>query len=295
MKLDSIICVLGWEQRFPLGMEILLQKHEINTIILISFIDYKSMKGIDENKAIIENLCVKNDIKILPIELDYSDSIGNWKKLDTFFVDNNLRGEVLINTTTFPRETIWTLMFFLKKKLNHIHFAYFKPLEYDENWLTRNHKNPRLLFKHSGVFNLNKQLVLFIITGFDENRLEAMIEFYEPNKVVLLCQDGKQFNNLERNKGLNENNSIKLEKIIFNSYNIIEATETLNNLTKKYKDFNIIISSQGPKTSALSTYKSYLMSDNRIALAYVPAKDFSHKYSIGIDKEYIEGKLEFND
>ena len=73
MKLDSIICVLGWEQRFPLGMEILLQKHEVKTIILISFIDYKSMKGIKENKAIIEKIqaeMVESETEIEKIKKD---------------------------------------------------------------------------------------------------------------------------------------------------------------------------------------------------------------------------------
>lgn len=295
MEIDSIICVLGWEERFLLSLELVLEKHTVKRLILISFIDYKSMIGVDVSESRIRELVEKYNIALTLVEMNYSDSIENWKILDDFFEENDLGSEVMINTTTFPRETIWMLLFFLKKKLSYVHYVYFKPKAYDKEWLTKNHKNPRLLFKHSGIFDLNQQLVLFIITGFDSNRLDTTVDFYEPSKVILFCQEGPQFDNLERNIGLSDEKIAISEKVIFDSYNVNEATRILNDQITKYHDCNIIISSQGPKTSALSTYKSYLFADKRIALAYVPAKDFSSNYSTGIDPIVIEGKIEFND
>lgn len=293
MKIDTLITVLGWEDRFNLGIDIILEKHEIKHLILISFADYDSMTGMKDSKAYIHKLATENNIEIQEVELKYSDSIQNWRLLNTHFENKKFDGEVLINITTFPRETIWTLLFFLKNKLNHINYIYFKPNKYDKTWLTKNHKTPRLLFKHSGVFELDQELILFVITGYDLSRLNSLIDYYEPRKIIVFCQKGKQFDNMTRNNGVIRCNTVEFEKIEFDSYNINEASKILNENIQKHKDSNIIIASQGPKLSALSTYKNYLLSESRIALAYVPARDFNNEYSTGIDPNYISGQLEF--
>lgn len=294
MKIDTLISVLGWEERFLLGMEQIIQDNEVKNIFLISFTDYCSMEGLNENKDALIGLAKQNGITVQNIELNYSDSISNWKSLDNAFGTTDLGKEIMLNITTFPRETIWTFLFFLKKVVTQVRYIYFKPKAYDKVWLTKNHKNPRLLFKHSGVFDLNKPLALFIISGYDYNRLDMITEFYEPEKVVVFCQKGKQFDNLKRNNGLNRNESLLLEKVSFDSYDIDESIEVFQKVINEYSDYNIIISSLGPKTSALSVYKNFLLSDNKIGLAYVPAKDFSPTYSIGIDTTPIEGIFHFS-
>src|SRR5690606_27504202 len=104
----------------------------------------------------------------------------------------------------FPRETIWTILYFLKMKTKSTKYIYHKPKSYDntESGLTKNHKNPRLLFKHSGIFDINKKLVIFIITGFDHNRMNLLIDHFEPDKVVYFSQIGEQYENMQRNCGI---------------------------------------------------------------------------------------------
>jgi hypothetical protein len=293
MENKTLITVLGWEDRFISGTEIILDENNIQKIVLISFTDYADM-NIKNKSAFLKKVNDLN-IEVEEIQLNYSDSINNWKVFDVFFEKQILSSDILLNITTMPRETIWALLFFLKKIHSSINYIYFKPEKYCNNWLTKNHKNPRLLFKHSGIFDLNKNLVLFIITGFDDSRLSSLIEYYEPSKVVLLNQVGNQFDNEERNNGSNKNIFLNLnhEKIEFDSYDVINASDILSEKIKEYEDCNIIISSQGPKLSSLSTYKNYLLNDN-IALAYVSARDFNDKYSVGIDKNYISGSFTFN-
>jgi hypothetical protein len=293
MKIDTVICVLGWEDRFLGGMEIIFQKNDVKNLILISFEDYASMGEAEQHREILKKSAEEKNVRVIPIQLVYSDSIGNWKILDNFFMENSLGEEVLVNITTFPRETIWTLLFFLKKVVSHVNYIYFKPIDYNKSWLTKNHKHPRLLFKHSGVFDLNKKLVLFIITGFDNNRLETIVEFYEPEEVVMFFQEGNQFDNQLRNIGIINGKNIKVEKVSLNNYDIDGSTEIIQKYVEKYASFNIIVSSQGPKTSALSTYKNYLLSEQNIGLAYVPAKDFNISYSKGTDPNAVEGVLFF--
>ena len=75
------------------------------------------------------------------------------------------------------------------------------------------------------------------------------------------------------------------------TYDIKSSNEKLNEYVKKNDEFNIIIASRGPKTSSMSSYRTYLDSSNKIGLAYVPARDFNGKYSIGIDEDYINGAV----
>lgn len=290
MENKTLITVLGWEDRFISGTDIILKENNIQNVLLISFTDYAFM-NVESKSTFIKKMKELN-IEVDEIELNYSDSINNWRVFDAFFDKYVTSNSILLNITTIPRETIWALLFFLKKDHNNISYIYFKPKRYCKDWLTKNHKNPRLLFKHSGVFDLNKNLVLFIITGFDDGRLSSLIEYYEPSKVVVFNQVGNQFNNEQRNIGLNINNFLDYEKIEFDSYDVINASHILKEKIKEYKNCNLIISSQGPKLSSLSTYKNYLLSDN-IALAYVPARDFNKKYSFGIDENYISGSFYF--
>lgn len=290
MKEHNLITVLGWEERFFKGVEIILEKYKIQNITLILFEDYCSMDNMNDNLNKIKLIADSKKISVNEVILEYNNSVSNWKILNNFFSENNIIN-ALLNLTTIPRETIWTLLFYLRKNCDSVDYIYFKPKTYNKGWLTKNHKEPRLLFKHSGVFELEKKLVLFVISGFDESRLKQLIEYYEPYKLILFSQSGEQFDNLIRNKSIPEFFDSQIETVVMDTYDIKSSNEKLNEFVKKNDEFNIIIASQGPKTSSISTYRTYLDSSNRIGLAYVPARDFNGKYSIGIDEDYIKGTV----
>lgn len=297
MKKDfTLFTVLGWEERFLLGTYNILDNYKVDNVNLICFTDYLHMNNMKENLKTIKELLIEKSIELNIIELEYGDSIGNWKKLDAFFNSAKFQ-KVIINITTFPRETIWTFLFFLRMSVSSITYIYYKPESYDnsEGGLTKNHKSPRLLFKHSGVFDIDKKLAVFIITGFDHIRTDLLIEHYEPTKVVYLSQKGEQFENMKRNCGIcpkTAYENITIENVEIDSYDIDESCKTLNKLIESHSDYNIIITSQGPKTSAISTYLSYLK-NSKIALAYVPAREFSGEYSFGFDNKSVVGEVKF--
>ena len=290
MEEHNLITVLGWEDRFIKGIEIVFKEYNIKNIILILFEDYRTMDNINDNLIMLKSLAKSNKIQLNEIVLEYNDSINNWKILDKFFKENVIQN-ALLNLTTIPRETIWTLLFYLRNNSTLVDYVYFKPKTYSKGWLTKNHKEPRLLFKHSGIFELEKKLVLFVITSFDESRLKQLIEYYEPYKLIVFSQSGEQFNNLKRNKSNSEYFEREIEIVEMDTYNIELSTKTLNYYINENNDHNIIIASQGPKTSSISTYRSYLASSKRIGLAYVPARVFNGKYSSGVDDNYIKGTI----
>ncbi|WP_298527537.1 hypothetical protein [uncultured Christiangramia sp.] len=294
MNKRHLVTVLGWEDRFIEGFKIILKEYQLNEITLIRFVDYLSMGTMEENEVLFSSLSESHNIKINFLDLEYNDSVANWKNLNDFFLKNYLE-KILLNITTIPRETIWALLFHFKKKNKSIEYIYFKPEAYHKGWLTKNHKEPRLLFKHSGVFDLEKKLVLIVITGFDESRLRQLIDYYEPDKLIILSQEGDQFSNSNRNRSmLLKNDDIEISEIEIDSYCISDASKLLAIEIEKNRDFNIILASQGPKTSALSTYNIYLKYKDKLGLAYVPARDFHSHYSKGINRELIKGTFYFN-
>ncbi|MCA0364243.1 MAG: hypothetical protein LCH67_09365 [Bacteroidetes bacterium] len=292
----TLFTVLGWEERFLLGTNYIIEKYKIKIVYLIRFIDYLHMDNMAENYESFKKILSDSGIELIHLDLEYRNSINNWKILDSFFLNNDFQN-VTLNITTFPREAIWTMLFYLRKKKSLINYVYFKPTSYDnsEGGLTKNHKSPRLLFKHSGIFDINKKLALFIITGFDQGRTDLFIEYYEPSKVVYFSQKGEQFENMKRNSGISPKiafENIEIENFEIDSYDVTKLSDILNDLVYKHKDYNVIISCQGPKISAISTYITYLK-NNTIALAYVPAREFSGKYSFGCNMEAVFGQLKF--
>jgi hypothetical protein len=291
--MKTLITVLGWEERFLEGMKITFEKYSLNQLILITFKDYVTMEGMEGHLDIVNEWAKEKNIDLRHIELQYSDSINNWRNLDHYFTINNDFGEVILNITTIPRETIWTLLFFLRKTSDHINYIYFKPIDYTKEWLTRNHKDPRLLFKHSGIFELQKPLVLFVVTGFDAPRLDQLVEYYEPNKVVVFCQKGEQFKNLERNNTISESNQTLVQKVEIDSYSVDEASSIIKEQIGSNLDHNIILAAQGPKLSSLSAYRCYLDYPDQVALAYVPAREFHTQYSVGVNEEFVSDDFVF--
>lgn len=292
----TLFSVLGWEERFVLGTYQILENYKISNVYLVCFADYSQMKNMKENKQKIIDILITKGIELTILELNYDNSISNWHKLDDFFKTSIFKN-VLLNITTFPRETIWMFLYFLRLHEVGVRYIYYKPLSYDnsEGGLTKNHKSPRLLFKHSGVFDINKKLVIFLITGFDTQRMDLIIEHYEPDKVVYLSQEGEQFENMKRNSGIFPKTAYKNiieENLAINCYEINQLHEELKKLTDSHKEYNIIISSQGPKTSAISTYLVYL-DNNNLALSYVPAREFSGDYSSGFNNLPIAGEIEY--
>jgi len=289
----NLVTVLGWEERFMLGLKHILNNFTLEKITLIRFEDYLSMSNMNHNYESIIELSKKYNFDIVEINLQYNDSIKSWNILEDYFSEVN--NNYLFNITTIPRETIWTLFFFLKRKLQSLNYIYFRPKKYCNEWLTKNHKFPRLLFKHSGLFDLNKKLALFVIAGFDNARLEQLIDFYEPSKIVIFYQNGNYFKNIDRDeKFYSFIKRFDHEIVKINTYDVQETTNKIFDQFLTYKnEYNIIIDSQGPKISAMSVYDVYLKSEEKIGLAYVAAKDFNSKYSEGIDLEFIFGEFKF--
>ncbi len=288
--IDNIIAVLGWEERFIEGLQKNLNEFNSFTLYLIIFDEYESYSS--KNLSRIQAICDEKKVKIEKLKLSYKNPAYSWRKLESLVANKLMSTEnVILDISTMPRETIWGLLFFLQKNSKQTHYIYHKPLNYGE-WLCKEPDRPRLLYKHSGIAEFGRHTALMILTGYDYDRTNQLVRFYEPALTVLGLQKGSQFDNQKRNIEKQHREQCKGTEV--NTFEIDFYSGDLGfsvlneEITKLKSDYNVIVASLGPKISSISIYRIFLKHPE-IALTYVPTKEYNKSYSVGIADEAIYG------
>lgn len=182
MSKKVLIAILGWEDRFARGGEYNYDTFKFDECILFYYSDY-----LEQTKASLEyvsEFCKLRGVSLSTPDLQSENALKNWKSIEQVMgILSEREIEILLDISTTPRETLWTVLFFLKNAFSKMSFIYHKPMSYSEEWLSREPENPRLLFKHSGLITFEKSTLLFIVTGFDAERIKQLVNFYEPKKL----------------------------------------------------------------------------------------------------------------
>lgn len=284
----TVITNSSWEERHPLGIERIIRKISPSKILSFYLESFSAMTF--KNRQHVANNCKKGGIEYEEISL--INRAQYWKKIQSSLNDECQKtDQIYIDISTMPREIIWIIFSFLGNKINAINYVYNEPLEYNDDWLCRNHSKPRLVFKLSGIYDLTKPTSLISLSGYDIERVKHIIQFFEPQFIKIGIQIGNQFQNKQRNYDLHKNmsmNSLDIETFEMDAYGndhggrVIE--EKIQELVTKS---NIIICSLGPKLSAISLFRLH-QKYPQIALSYIPSKEYNPSYSIGI-KGFHEG------
>ena len=282
-----LIIYPSWEDRSSKGFLVDMQ-YTFSKVLLIRNENSHS-ESFKEQLSLIENICKEKKITINYVDI-CKDSIANWQKLDTAvssFIDTS--DDITLDITTMSRNIVWSMLYFLRNKVETIHIVYHKPQTYAKDWISREPDQPRLLLKHSGIYDLGKETALIIITGFDEERTKYILNKYEPKKVYLLVQTGAQFDNSKRNnaeshKEICRKYGLREEDIVLMSidaYSNDLGYSAIDAAINAELDSNIILASFGPKPSAVAAYRCY-MQHPEIALCYLPCNEYNPTYCQGI-------------
>lgn len=289
---DMLITVASWEDRFTLGFERIIKQFCPKVILMYFFKEYAEISH--QNRIFIEEHCKHNNIEIIIVELSFEDSVTSWRILfDTIINGDFINKNIIVDISTMPREIIWTIFDLLEEKGANISYLYNKPKGYNDEWLSRDPGRPRLVFKLAGEARLGKPTLLLILTGFDPDRTDQLIHFFEPRKCFIGLQIGESFSNQKKNIEKHEARFGKnplIELFDIDAYSIDHGLVTIDNILKPYLiNYNILMSSLGPKLSAVALYKIHKMYP-QTALVYAPSGQFNRNYSHGIGG-FIHGKL----
>lgn len=290
MSNNILLICPSWEYRSFWGFKQDNKDLEINKVVAIKKKFPVNETEISDCINKIKKACLSN--VLVYEELLWGESpLENAKSLESLLDQFDVNDVLYLDITTMPRDIIWTLLFFLNHRPNPVIIRYYKPESYCATWLSREPYSPRLLLKHSGIIELGKPLCVVIITGFDVERTRQIVSKFEPQKVVLCIQKGQQFDNDNRN-GVNQHELIcrnvgvsDVSSVEIDSYGNDFGKETIDNVISSLSDYNIILSSFGPKPSAIGAYMAY-QKHQEVALCYVPCKEYNKEYCKGIGNLY---------
>lgn len=283
IEYDYLITCAGWEDRFLLGLENSFNNNKFKKIIILNVKELA-----EKNKPNLEKLRkTVNKERIHEVELSLIDDAKTWRKLEQVFDSLEIKSsDIYLDITTMPRFLIWFVMHFSTYLRNKTEIVYYRPKSYECcDWLTSDAEQPRLVFKHSGLFLPDQPTVLIIQTGFDIERVNQLIYSYEPEKVFLGAQVGSQYDNARNNlnKHKEQLRYQEIEYFEIDAYSPDYGFSAIESIVKEYQgSFNIILASFGPKPTAAAMFKIN-KSYPKTGLSYVLVNNYNDSYSHGID------------
>ncbi len=290
-KYDALISCVSWEDRFILGIENTLKSYDIDNCHLLLVEEFLNRTELNKDKA---DTLIEQKRQQDWLSVSIKDDLFTWKAIENYVSDNQIEGKrVLVDLSTMPRCLIWVLFHFLIQKNNSVDYIYYSPGTYSKGeWLSSDPESPRLVFKHSGIAYPDQKTVLLIQTGYDLERVSQLISQFEPVKILLAVQSGKQLENLERNLN-HRREQLHCPEEMTHCFEIDAFSEDhgyreIENQLEEYKEnYNVIMCSLGPKSGAVALFK---LNTNHpeYGLVYTPANAYNATYSSGINYDNIQ-------
>lgn len=279
MTYNTYITFASWEDRFIETFSRDINNNEFNKILILN---YENGHNLDYKQVHMDKIEQLNSKKVSVdfIQMEINNDVSNWKLLNDKF-KNNIEESVLLNISTMPRNIIYYTLHFLDCYNHNYNTIYYNALAHDPK-LTQSPLTPNLILQHSGIFYSHKKTLLVASIGYDEKRIYQVYNHFEPKKLIILsenihktCIDKDvdfQFTDIE------EKDVIKINS--FEKDNIFSTLEQV--VTPLQEKYNVVLCSLGPKISSLELYK-YNKKYPETSLCYVALKEYSHKYSTGVD------------
>ena len=291
MKSNSLITFASWEDRFRIGFDRNLEKVCARKALVYYFRSYKERTR--DNRDDIEKKCKAKKIEYISAELDIGNPAKNWQtaidSIDGIVADCN---DIWIDISTMPREIIWYVLWMLEHSNVKAQYVYHSPEKYGDDWLSREPRSPRLVYKMSGIASPSAKTALIVTVGYDLQRVKRLLNWFEPSTSMIGVQSGSQFP---------QSDQIMAEyEILESEYNceIFELDAFAGDfgmkiIRKKLDSFdssyNVIMGSLGPKLTAVTLFKLQ-RERNEVGLVYAPSNQFNPDYSSGIGKCF-EGRI----
>lgn len=291
-KLDALITMASWEDRFRLGAVAHIDERRPLRVIMFHFGEpYASWTA--DNRAAVRRQCEQADVTLDEVRLAVDEPAVNWTKVAES-VQRGIQSQsaVEVDLTTMPRELIWWVFRQCEFQGGTVEYIYHRPGTYGE-WLSRDPQRPRLVYRMSGIASLARKTALVMLAGYDVERCQQLINFFEPSLALIGLQkdsvDPKNPEQMQRHKDrFKDSGNVSFFET--DAYAGDRGRSNIDNAINNMRaSHNVVLSSLGPKLSAVALYQMQ-RDDPSLALAYAPSKEFSRDYSTGIG-EAITGKL----
>ena len=292
---DVLVTVASWEPRFVLGIERTLQERSAGRILAYFIGEYGNRT--EEARHALRKISKEHPgIDLREQEMTFGAPDVAWRLLERDLGPTAGIGDaVLVDLTTMPREIIWSALFWLEARAAKVDYVYHRPKTYASDWLSRDPNDPRLVYKLAGTLEVGRPTALVAVTGFDAKRCRQAIEFYEPARVLLAAQGGRQYENNLRNVGPNfAAGGIPIDHTEVDAFGADHGYGALRGPVEKLaRDHNVILCSFGPKPSAIALFRLQ-REFSQCALAYIGCKEYNPNYSAGL-RDAINGRISWRE
>lgn len=298
-EIEIFICSSGFEGRSAyLGLN--LNKRHIRKAIIFHIED--TYKLSEDNLSLIKGHLPQLETVTYPKNsplVIYDKFYRLFEEFKRTAKDEN-KPNIVIDITTFTREVLLILLKLLSSPdfiaSFDVELAYTPAESYADNvsdlWLTKGIREIRSVLGYAGMHSPSKELLLILLSGFEEERANEIIESFEPNKLILgKASDRDSINSKlsdianAKYKHLADNNlSILLDQFEFSCTDVKETQRQINLMIEKYgHQFNVIISPLNNKISTLAAAVCGLKNEN-IQICYASANQYNiNEYSDGSD------------
>lgn len=290
-----LITVASWEDRFLEGFRRNLNRHEVSSAVVF-FVDAFEDRTLSARRE-AKQICSEMQIELSQCKLYSNDASRSWKESLVPAIGRLAEDcTAVVDVSTMPREVIWQVFWLLACNSTGIEYVYHRPEGYGE-WLSRDPRRPRLVYKMSGISSLGTRTALVVTAGYDIDRVRQLIEFYEPSVVCLALQqdsvDPQNHDIMGRYRAeFSGLDTVQMFEI--DAYrNGHGESELAGRVSELCADFNVICASLGPKLSAISLFKLHWGMED-VGLIYLPSNEFNLHYSHGIG-DAIEGRLDLTE
>lgn len=291
MKTELLIAFGSWEERFALGMRASLRDFDIGEVLGFYFEEYRDRTN--SNRALVSRSFSEQGITANFLPLSSATPERNWISVVREVVGGVERTgmrRALVDISTMPREIIWYICWALTTRGISARYVYYSPKTYGKDWLSRDPRAPRLVYKLGGVSRPDRRTALLVTMGFDRDRPRRLVRWLEPESLLFGVQVDSEF---ERNqKAMEEYRDVlrqDYECEVFELDAFAEdrgrcaIEEALGGLVDTH---NVVLASLGPKLTAISLFQIHQHCEST-SLAYAPANQFSDDYSSGIGPRYM--------
>jgi hypothetical protein len=291
MRKDTLyIATASWEPRFLEGARRILGGNDISNVLCFWFEDYESRVAghlrqfTNEFKHLSPKL---EKLRLIRQDSPETTQTELWKRIfDVFAEEIASVGKVVFDITTTPRIALWIILDLLTEAKIPVTIVYHQADSHGP-WCASEPDRPHIVPKLGGISDLDKCTKLIIISGFDEDRSEHFISYFEPTETIILLQEGFPDEDSKRNqephiKRFQGRPGIKMQKM--NSYAPDWGYAGLEKIAMEFgKDSNLVLASVGPKTSAVALYHLHRRMPHS-SIAYSPCRNYNEIYSLGIRK-----------
>jgi len=220
----------------------------------------------------------------------------------------NHPARIVIDTTTFTRESLLILLRFLyevRNRISRIEFLYAHAKEYsigdknEEKWLSKGIREVRSVLGFPGDLLPSCDNHLVVLLGFEDERALNLVRGFEPSVISLGVGDRGEFGT-EPHQDVNDDRCEKLKSVLtsvnlftFNAYDAFKAKSIIRQQIAKFPGLNAVIA---PMNTKISTIGAGLVAiaDTSIQICYAQPNIYNYeRYSLP-DNDYYSFAIDNN-